>query len=128
MIEVANVHHINIDVEDVHRSVKFYEDVLGLKDGPAPTSSRPLHWVYAGDMPIIHISQSGEDKAKGPPLAEIFQHIALRITNFDDALARVEELGIEHRTNVMEEFPVRQIFFDDPDGVTIELIETGGPA
>ncbi len=66
MIEVANVHHVNIDVRDVDRSVKFYEEVLGLKDGPAPKTSRPLHWVYAGDFPIIHISQSGADKGDAP--------------------------------------------------------------
>jgi len=127
MVEVANVHHVNIDVRDVDASVAFYEKVLGLKDGPVPKSSRPLRWVYAGDVPIVHISQSGADKGDGPKDAEIFQHVAFRIKNFDDAKARIEELGIEHRLNEIEKFKVRQIFFDDPDGVSIELIETGGP-
>ena len=114
MIEVANVHHVNIDVRDVDRSVKFYEEVLGLKDGPAPKTSRPLHWVYAGDLPIIHISQSGADKGDAPK-------------NNDAAKQKIEKLGIEYRLAANEKFSVRQIFFDDPDGVTIELIEVGGP-
>jgi len=127
MIEVANVHHVNIDVRDVDRSVKFYEEVLGLKDGPAPKTSRPLHWVYAGDFPIIHISQSGADKGDAPKNSEICQHIAFRITDHDAAKQRIEKLGIEYRLAANEKFSVRQIFFDDPDGVTIELIEVGGP-
>ncbi|MAF48829.1 MAG: VOC family protein [Rhodospirillales bacterium] len=127
MIEVANVHHVNIDVRDVDRSVKFYERVLDLKDGPVPKSHRPLRWVYAGDQPIIHISQSGADKGDGAKDSEIFQHIAFRVTDIEAARERIENLGIEHRFNEIEQFQVRQIFFDDPDGVTIELIEVGGP-
>jgi catechol 2,3-dioxygenase-like lactoylglutathione lyase family enzyme len=127
MIEVASVHHVNIDVRDVDRSVKFYEEVLGLKDGPAPQTHRPLHWVYAGDHPIIHISQSGADKGEAAKDSEIFQHIAFRITDHDAAKERIEKLGIEYRLAQNDRFSVRQIFFDDPDGVTIELIEVGGP-
>jgi catechol 2,3-dioxygenase-like lactoylglutathione lyase family enzyme len=127
MIEVANVHHVNIDVRDVDRSVKFYEEVLGLKDGPVPKSHRPLRWVYAGETPIIHISQGGADKGDAPKDSEIFQHVAFRVTDMDAARERIENLGIEHHLNANEKFSVRQIFFDDPDGVTIELIEVGGP-
>lgn len=127
MIEVANVHHVNIDVRDVDRSVKFYEDVLDLKDGPVPKSHRPLRWVYAGDQPIIHISQGGAEKGDAAKETEIFQHIAFRVTDLDAAIERIEKLGIEHRTNAIGAFSVRQVFFDDPDGVTIELIEVGGP-
>jgi catechol 2,3-dioxygenase-like lactoylglutathione lyase family enzyme len=127
MIEVANVHHVNIDVRDVDRSVKFYEEVLGLKDGPAPKTSRPLHWVYAGDQPIIHISQGGADKGDAPKNSEIFQHIAFRITDYEAAKQKIEKLGIGYRLAENENFSVRQIFFNDPDGVTIELIEVGGP-
>ena len=126
MIEVANVHHVNIDVRDVDRSVKFYEDVLDLKDGPVPKSHRPLRWVYAGDQPIIHISQGGAAKGDAARETEIFQHIAFRVTDLDAAVERIESLGIEHRRNQIESFSVRPVFFDDPDGVTIELIEVGG--
>ena len=126
MIEVANVHHVNIDVRDVDRSVKFYEDVLDLKDGPVPKSHRPLRWVYAGDQPIIHISQGGAAKGDAARETEIFQHIAFRVTDLDAAVERIESLGIEHRRNQIESFSVRQVFFDDPDGVTIELIGVGG--
>ena len=126
MIEVANVHHVNIDVRDVDRSVKFYEDVLDLKDGPGPKSHRPRRWVYAGDQPIIHISQGGAAKGDAARETEIFQHIAFRVTDLDAAVERIESLGIEHRRNQIESFSVRQVFFDDPDGVTIELIEVGG--
>ena len=123
MIEVANVHHVNIDVRDVDRSVKFYEDVLDLKDGPVPKSHRPLRWVYAGDQPIIHISQGGAAKGDAARETEIFQHIAFRVTDLDAAVERIESLGIEHRRNQIESFSVRQVFFDDPDGVTIEYIQ-----
>ena len=126
MIEVANVHHVNIDVRDVDRSVKFYEEVLGLKDGPVPKSHRPLRWVYAGDQPVMHISQGGAEKSDAAKETEIFQHVAFRVTDLDAAIERIESLGIEHRLNAVESFSVRQVFFDDPDGVTIELIEVGG--
>ncbi len=125
MIQVRDLNHVNITTRDTDRAVKFYTQVLGLKEGPNPAFASRLRWMYQGDQPLVHISEAAEDWTGGGEAA--FQHIAFRITNHDTAKQRIEELGIEHRVNIMDDFPIRQIFFDDPDGVTVELIEVGGP-
>ncbi len=125
MIQVMDLNHVNITTRDTDRAVKFYAQVLGLKEGPNPALASRLRWMYQGDRPLVHISQAAEGWTGEGETA--FQHIAFRITNHDTAKRHIEQLGMEHRVNIVEDFTIRQIFFDDPDGVTVELIEIGGP-
>ncbi len=126
MIQVVDLNHVNITTRDTDRAAKFYAQVLGLEEGPNPAFARRLRWMYQGAQPLVHISEAEESWTGGGEAS--FQHIAFRITNHDTAKQRVEELGLKYRINIMEDFSIRQIFFDDPDGVTVELIEVGGPA
>ena len=55
---VGMVDHFNIVISpsQVEDTLRFYKDVLGLKEGFRPTFGRPGWWLYAGDHPVLHIS------------------------------------------------------------------------
>ena len=128
MIEVQQIDHINIDTKDLAATCAFYEKVLDLKPGPTPDTGRPLQWMYAGDRPLFHIGQplGDEDVAEDLPRGYGFAHIALHIADFDIAKQRLEDNDIEYRVNTLSRpREVRQLFFQGPDGVEIELIEVG---
>lgn len=128
MTEVIQIDHININTADLPSTIKFYEKVLDLKAGPTPDTGRPLQWMYAGDRPLFHIGgpAEGEDMKLG--IGELgFAHIALHIDDYEMAKKRLEDNGIEYRTNALSKpRPVRQLFFKGPDDVEIELIEIEG--
>jgi catechol 2,3-dioxygenase-like lactoylglutathione lyase family enzyme len=124
MIDILDMNHVNITTDDTDRAVEFYEGVLGMKEGKSPAFARRLRWMYIGDQPMVHIAEA-EEKPAGGEVA--FQHIAFRITNHDTAKARLDELGVEYRVNILDAVNARQLFFSDPDGVEIELIEVNGP-
>ena len=47
MINVTNVGHVVLKVRDLERSVRFYRDVLGLKDVARATFDRPMAFFSA---------------------------------------------------------------------------------
>ena len=46
---VSGMNHFTILTDDVERTVRFYDDLMGLKAGYRPTLSFPGAWLYAGD-------------------------------------------------------------------------------
>ncbi len=125
---VLGMHHSAIATEDIDATVRFYEDVLGMKAGPTPTSSAALRWIYAGDQPLFHIFQPKSPRQQADiPEGGVYGvvHLALQIDDFDAACARLQDHGIDHDINIMESRNARQVFFDAPDNVRIELIEFG---
>ncbi len=51
-----HLNHINIRATSLEETRDFYAGVLGLEEGFRPPFPNPGYWMYAGDMPIIHIS------------------------------------------------------------------------
>ncbi|MBT3990108.1 MAG: hypothetical protein HON14_08425 [Rhodospirillaceae bacterium] len=125
MPNVINMHHVALATADLPSTLTFYTDIVGLKKGPTPSSSGPLQWMYASDNPVLHIFQpnSGRDD----PVTGVYgvAHVALQVADFDAAKARLEKHNISYETNIMESRNARQLFFDGPDGVRVELIEFG---
>jgi len=126
MSVTGRVDHVNIRVaaEEIPALSVFYVDVVGLRVGPRPPFRSPGVWLYAGEDPIVHLSQcrSGETI---PPLAErrsAFSHVALDCEGFAETAARLERQGIEFRATEVPLTQQRQIFFSDPSGVGIELL------
>ncbi|NQV55763.1 MAG: VOC family protein [Rhodospirillales bacterium] len=122
-MQVEALDHVNIETDDVDRSAEFYEHVIGLKPGRRPEFDRPGHWMYIGDHPIVHIIERHPDNAMltGSKDAAI-SHFSMRIKDFEDAQTRLDSFKIKYRRNDVAGSTMRQLFFDDPDGVLVELI------
>ena len=55
--------------------------------------------------------------------------MALRCSDYEDVLARLERRGLEYRLNEVAAVSLRQIFVLDPNGVRIELnVQNGNGA
>jgi len=122
-MQIKALDHVNIETENVDRSAEFYERVLGMERGRRPPFDRPGHWMYVDGKPIIHIIAPNPDNAMltGSKDAAI-SHFAMEIGDFDGAKARLEEYNITYRINEVANSTMRQLFFDDPDEILIELI------
>jgi len=111
--------HVNIRTSDLAATKGFFVDVLGLSEGWRPPFAFPGAWLYAGDKDVVHLVEVDRPAAAsdGSPL----DHFAFDIADYDEALRRVEATGLRFRATAAPGTSVRQIFVQDPNGVTVEL-------
>jgi catechol 2,3-dioxygenase-like lactoylglutathione lyase family enzyme len=119
---IGLVDHFNIVISpsQVDDTLRFYKDVLGLKEGFRPDFGRPGWWLYAGDHPVLHISLKNDIP---PTLGATgsFDHIALNATGWPEMKAKLERLRIPFEEQLVDDNTALQIFFRDTNGLRIEL-------
>ncbi len=114
----TQLNHVAIHVEDVDRSVAFYRDVLKLTPLARPAFTFPGAWFRLGLDQELHII--GE--RKGPVTsASRGNHFALMADDLDAWESHLSGLGVLKRPRQLRPDGAHQIFFQDPDGHTIEL-------
>ncbi|MFP6711639.1 MAG: VOC family protein [Rhodospirillales bacterium] len=121
--QILELNHVNIETQDVDRSAKFYSEVLGLESRERPEFDRPGHWMYLGNMPIVHIIEPLPDNKllTGSKDAAI-SHFALRIKDYEAMRDHLDKMEIDYAEVHVPGSNRRQLFIDDPDGVFVELI------
>lgn len=119
--------HVAIRARDLEASARFYTEVLGLCVGDRPPFGFPGRWLYRGDEAIVHLlgaddpaaaryTGSGASNAGGS-----VDHIAFAASDWTARRARLEALGIAYLERITPETGERQVFVEDPSGVTVEL-------
>ena len=110
--------HVSVLSNDLDASIRFYEDVLGLKVGPRPNIPFDGAWLYQEDRAVVHIMVT--DKFD-PKAAAGFDHIAFNAQGPDEYREKFDELGLKYRVNYASDVRLTQFFVKDPAGVTIEM-------
>ena len=130
-MRVTGLDHVNIRTPDVEETCRFFVNVLGMKVLPSPVSDnlKDAAWVAdATGHAVVHLisshfrpSPDGDPPTGGGRV----DHFALSCKGYDDAIARLRELGAPCRADGRVRNGVRQIFTADPNGVAIELNFSG---
>jgi catechol 2,3-dioxygenase-like lactoylglutathione lyase family enzyme len=126
---LTRLEHFFVYASDLERSRYFYENVLGLENGPRPNFDFPGFWFYLDGGAVVHVGNSefeggyvveGENRditgGTGP-----VDHIAFRGTDIDGFIDRFSELDIQFQRREVPDFKLSQLFVKDPEGVTIEM-------
>src|SRR5262249_2976794 len=91
---------------------------LGLKSGYRPPISRPGVWLYAEDIPILHVI----DPVKMPnEPAGVLDHMAFNATGLKEGAAKLNNLGIDNALQQQGQTGTRQKVFLDVNGAKVEL-------
>jgi len=138
------VHHASIAVSDMDRSIKFYRVILGLHFSLPPTEESGEEVSKGVGVPNARLKyailQTPDNKGQvelvqylNPVGKRIYRdnndigsmHIAFRVKDIDKAYEELKKNGVEFLTP-----PVKNpggkggfVYFRDPDGVTLELME-----
>ncbi len=114
-------HHFNFNVFDLERSLRFYDEALGLKPVREKNAADGRYKiVYLGDgrSPFQLELTWLRDREEPYDLGEQEYHLALMADDFDAAHAKHGEMGC-----ICFENPEMGIYFlEDPDGYWIEII------
>ncbi|MDR1065521.1 MAG: VOC family protein [Oscillospiraceae bacterium] len=113
--------HTNINVTDLDRSIKFYQDALGLTLAfrfPAPDGSFEI--AFMGDGKTEHRIELTwlKDHPQPYDLSDNEIHIAFAVKDTQEALEKHREMGCV----CMENAAMGLYFIEDPDGYWLEIV------
>ena len=117
-MDIKLLEHVNLRTADIHRLEEWYCQVLGLKPGYRPPFKSTGRWLYAGNIPMIHLLEVKDQKLCDDPTIE---HFAMSVSGLKDFLQTLEEMSISYRTVRLPEVRVFQIYITDPDGNNMHL-------
>ncbi len=117
-MSIEKLEHLTIRVSDLDDSIRFYTDVLGLRNGGRPPFSFPGAWLYAGDVPVVHLVA---ERAFDAAAQNAVDHIGFVGTDPDGTLARLKAQDVEYETRKVPLLGSLQVFLTDPNGVRIEV-------
>src|SRR4051812_43185306 len=123
-MRVCDLDHAAIKTWRLEQTRAFFVEVLGLKVGPRPDFAFRGYWLYAGDRDVVHLVETEAPKA--PSAVASINHFALRVADFDAALAHLTARGVPFETEETPGGELRQLYLTDPNGVRIELNAPGG--
>lgn len=111
MFQLQQLDHIALTVRDVDKSVRWYQNVLGLV--------RQYEEVW-GSFPAV-LSVSGTSLGPCGPGEICIRHVAFRTDrgNFDRARNDLAEMGI--KIEFQDHEIAHSIYFLDPDGHQLEI-------
>jgi catechol 2,3-dioxygenase-like lactoylglutathione lyase family enzyme len=120
LLLVPCVNHLAVPVDDVDRSVAFYEDWFDAAVVPSPTFPVPVAWVLLGNFQVHLVMRSGQASAA--------YHFGVAIDSrerFEALYRRAEREGIFERETFQHHLyeatgGVVQLYVRDPSGNVVE--------
>jgi catechol 2,3-dioxygenase-like lactoylglutathione lyase family enzyme len=126
-IAVEGLAEVVLNVHDMHRSLAFYRDLLGLTVISPPERTNPI-FLRAGaataTLPALVVLVQLPPDAPAFAAPRTLHHLALavRADAFDAAHDELSRQGFSIRTGQHPILPSRTMYVDDPDGNEVELI------
>ena len=120
-MSVGMLDHYNVSTRNLRDTVRFYEEMLGLVNGPRPPFDFPGAWLYSEGHPVLHLNDiSPTDKPQRPD-SGVIDHIAFGSHGFEAIKQHLTRKRVTFRVNEVPNSTRRQIFVTDPNNVLIEL-------
>ncbi len=122
MSGVMGIHHVSFLVADVQRSLAFYRDILALEADPArPDLGYPGAWLRTGSQQLHLMQLAGPDPVtERPAHVGRDRHAAFSVSALEPVIQRLEQAGVGYTRSRSGR---RAVFFRDPDGNGVELVE-----
>ena len=120
-VSVGVLDHFNIRTRKLADTVRFYEDILGLKNGERPNFNFPGAWMYSEGRPVVHLVDISPTPEPQKPDSGVVHHVAFASRGFTGMKQRLAAKGMAFDTREVPGVDVWQIFVRDPNGVMIEL-------
>lgn len=117
--------HVHLRSRDAVRAATFYVESFGAREVKR-VGSDPVQRVVLdlGGLTVFIEQAPAETAPAGPTPCLGIEHIGLRVSDIEAAMADLTGRGVTVRTGITERGPgLRIAFVEGPDGALIEILE-----
>ena len=109
--------HVSVHAYDLDESARFYKELFGTEEIPAPEFPFPVLWLRVGDLQL-HLFQSDEPAPSG-------HHFGLDVDDFEAVYEKARKLGVIDDSDYFSNVYVLpdgtvQLYLRDPAGNMVE--------
>ena len=110
--------HVSVHAHDLDESARFYKELFGMEEIPAPGFPFPVRWLRFGDLQL-HLFQGDGPAPQG-------HHFGLDVDDFGATCQKAQEMGAQGKEgyfSVVYELPdgAAQLYLRDPAGNMVEV-------
>ncbi len=122
-IKIARINHVTTMVKDTARAMKFYNDLLGIKQIQSQVDSPAITWLQLENGIMVHLIETAEAPAKPGNI-----HHAFQVDNLEETQATLEANGYPVKRGGVRYDGQAYLFIEDPDGNSVEFCTASGYA
>ena len=121
---IDGLSHFNLRIRrsELEAVRDFYVVVLGLVIGERPPFDSSGYWLYADNVPIVHLVEANPEESHAATQRDVIDHLAFQCTGLAETIARLQAAGVEFETRQVPGTTQQQLFMSDPVGVGVELV------
>ena len=119
-IRLKSINHITYNVRDKDIALRWYEDILGVKQIPKMVDGDHLYWLQLPSGAMVHIIEN-PDAPSAPS-----HHTAFEVDDIEAACNALVAKGIETTDIQTRNDGQRAFYLEDPDGNRIEICTKSG--
>jgi len=117
-MKVTGFTHISVHAHDLDESVRFYTELFGMEEIPAPSFLFPVRWLRVGNLQL-HLFLSDDPAPQG-------HHFGIEVDDFEATYEKVQEMGVQVESGYFShvyELPdgAVQLYLRDPAGNMVEV-------
>jgi catechol 2,3-dioxygenase-like lactoylglutathione lyase family enzyme len=131
IMPIIELEHYLVLTDELDKTRDFYHHALGLEVGPRPPLGFPGYWLYAGNVPCIHIAEwesyrahsakAGISVSTPAPGTGPLDHIAFNAVDYESVKAKLTAYGVPFTENKVPAARLTQLFLHDPNGLKVEI-------
>ena len=122
-IQIAQINHVTTMVKDTDRAMKFYNDLLGIKQIQSQVDNPAITWLQLENGVMVHLIETDEAPAKPGNI-----HHAFQVDNLESTKATLEASGYPAKREGVRYDGQAYLFIEDPDGNSVEFCTSSGYA
>jgi len=120
MLNISAVDHLNINVENLNQTVKWYHDLFGFESKEEGLSSSGVPFKIIGKPGVLYIALYETDISQNKPSS--INHIGFHLENFKESIQILREKGITiNYGGIVKYKHSESAYILDPNGIEIEL-------
>jgi catechol 2,3-dioxygenase-like lactoylglutathione lyase family enzyme len=109
--------HVTLRSTDLARTLRFYQQLLGMEPGDRPSFCVPGAWLYVAGHPVLHVLEMPVEGLCGA-----IDHMAFGARGRAMLSAQLAAAAVPFELVALPDGSALQMFLRDPDGARIELV------